>query len=228
MDSSFQENKNKKVSKGILDNIKSNYILRHIFKNLLNGVSLTFIKYNKKLQKRLNICSKDYEKLSEIEIELLPTKEAHGKFINILNKEEEQYYHIYFNDNKEEIRRYYLTENDKVTKIKIIIDYPIKSLFKLFLCCFCIENLCFKKFYRNNINNIGWMFSQCISLKEINLCNFNTKEVINMSDLFSSCKLLKEINLKKFNTDNVNNMNSMFYGCSSIKKLDLSISTLTM
>ena len=64
--------------------------------------------------------------------ELIPSKNEYGKFMNILNKEEEKYYHIYFNDSKEEIKRYHLTDNDKVTKIRIVIDYPVKSLFKLF------------------------------------------------------------------------------------------------
>ena len=39
----------------------------------------------------------------------------------------------------------------------------------------------FKKFYRNNINNMNDMFYGCSSLKEINLSNFNTNNVINMN-----------------------------------------------
>ena len=50
----------------------------------------------------------------------------------ILKKKNEKYYHIYFNDNKEEIKRNYLDENDNVSKFKIIIDYQVKS-FKEFI-----------------------------------------------------------------------------------------------
>ena len=44
-----------------------------------------------------------------------------SKFINIKNEEEEKCFYIYFNNNKEEIRRTYLTEEDKISKINIII-----------------------------------------------------------------------------------------------------------
>ena len=38
-----------------------------------------------------------------------------------MNKENEMYYHIYLNDNKEEIKRNYSNENGE--KYKIIINY---------------------------------------------------------------------------------------------------------
>ena len=89
---------------------------------------LEIVKYNKKVQNRLNINIKDYKNYYEqIEIEIIPVKEEYGKFINIQNKDI-LYYHIYFNDNKEEIKRNYLYENEQIKAIKIIIDYQIKSL----------------------------------------------------------------------------------------------------
>ena len=63
---------------------------------------------------------------SSIEIEIKPVKNEYGKFIE-MNEENKKYFHIYFNNNKEEIKRNYLNENDNVEKIKIIIDYQIKS-----------------------------------------------------------------------------------------------------
>ena len=42
------------------------------------------------------------------------------------------YYHIYFNNNKAEIKRNYLEEKDQIKTIKIIIDYQVKSLEDLF------------------------------------------------------------------------------------------------
>ena len=116
---------------------------------------LEIVKYNKKIQTRINLSVIDYKEYSEIftpiEIEIIPTKDQYGKFINI-NKNDELFYHIYFNDNKEEIKnKYKIDEKDKVTKIKVIIDYQVKSFKELFYWCKCIESINFKKFYRNNV-----------------------------------------------------------------------------
>ena len=70
-----------------------------------------------------------------------------------------------------------------MTKIKIIIDYQVKSFKELFSWCECIDSIYFKKFYRN-INGMSWMFRGCSSLKELNLNNFNTKNVTNMGCMF--------------------------------------------
>ena len=82
------------------------------------------------------------------------------------------------------IKTTYLNKNDKVSKINIIIDYPIKSFCELFKKCECIESINFKRFYRNNINNMRCMFYGCYSLKELNLTNFNTINVTDMSSMF--------------------------------------------
>ena len=50
----------------------------------------------------------------------------------IFLKKKKEYYHIYFNDSNEEIKRYDLKQDEKVEKIKIIIDYQIKSFDGLF------------------------------------------------------------------------------------------------
>ena len=112
---------------------------------------LQIVKYNKRIQNRLNLDVKDYKEYSEIEIEIIPIKDKYGKFINI-KENDELYYHIYFNDNNEEIKnKYDIKEEDKVKKIKIIIDYQVKSFKKLFSVCDCIKSINFKKFYRNNV-----------------------------------------------------------------------------
>ena len=112
------------------------------------------------------------------------------------------------------MKRNYLKDNENVEKIKIIIDYQIESFEGLFEYCECIEYINFKKFYRNNINNMGCMFWGCSSLKELNLSNFNTKNVNDMIGMFFGCFSLKKLNLSNFNTNNVTNMKGMFYGCS--------------
>ena len=214
----------------ITEKIKSDYFLQKLYDNMQKKKKLAIVKYNKKIQNRINLSVKDYKEYSEtyssIEIEIIPTKDKYGKFINI-KKNDKLYYHIYFNDNKEEIKnKYKIDEKDKVTKIKIIIDYQVKSFKELFRQSFfdtykCIESINFKKFYRNNITNMSDMFRRCSSLKELNLTNFKTDNVTDMNHMFCHCSSLKELNLNNFITNNVTNMYSMFCGCSSLKELNI-------
>ena len=207
-----------------LININNKYIFQKIFDNITKLKTLKIIKYNKKIQKRLNINIKDYKEYPElyspIEIEIKPADSEYDTFINI-PKEDELYYHIYFNNNKEEIKRNKIEKKDNVKIIKIIIDNQVKSFSGLFEYCY-IKYINFKKFYRNNIFDMSYMFTRCYSLKEINLSNFNTNNVTNMEYLFFGCYSLKELNLSNFNTNNVTDMNHMFYGCYSLKKINLS------
>ena len=138
----------------IIENIKSRYILSKIYDNMTKKKKLEIVKYNKKIQNRINLSVKDYKEYSEtftpIEIEIIPIKVKYGRFINI-NENNELFYHIYFNDNKKEIKnKYEIDEEDKVTKIKIIIDYQVKSFNHLFWYIEYIESINFKKIYRNN------------------------------------------------------------------------------
>ena len=153
--------------------------------------------------------------------EIIPNKNKKGKFINT-KKKEESFYHIYYNDCKEEIKRNYLSEDDKVSKIKIIIDSQFKSFDDLFSESECVESISFKKFYRNNITNMTGIFYGCSSLERINFSNFNTNDVTNMNYMFCRCSSLKELNLSNFNTSKVTSMIWMFKGCSSLKELILS------
>ena len=90
------------------ENFKSDYFLIKLFDIVTKNKSLEIMKYNKKLQKRLNLdinSYKEYSKiLSSIEIELKPLKNKYGKFINVHDKEKE-YYHIYFDNSNEEVKR---------------------------------------------------------------------------------------------------------------------------
>ena len=115
--------------KNKFDILKSNYFICKIFDIIKRNKSLEIIKYNKRLQNRLNLSIKDYKEYSQlyssIEIELKITDDKYGKFINI-SDEEKEYYHIYFDNSNEEIKRNYLNENEKIKSIKIIIDYQVK------------------------------------------------------------------------------------------------------
>ena len=181
-----------------IESLKSDYFLQKLYDNMTKKKKLEIVKYNKRIQNRINLSVKNYKEYSEtfttIEIEILPIKDKYGKFINI-NENDELYYHIYFNDNKEEIKnKYEINKKDKITKIKIIIDYQVKSFKSLFFWCFCIESINFKKFYRNNISDMSGMFNGCSSLKEFNLNNFNTNNVTDMSAMFYGCS--KELIMK--------------------------------
>ena len=230
-------NKNKENKNSIYDNqivkkcnlgiIKSKFILNKIFFYLKRNKFLKIIKRNKNFQKKLDINFKDYKEYNEIysdiEIEILPALRKYGKFINIDNeKDEASYFHIYFNDNREEVKLYNINKKDKVKKIKIIIDYQIKSFSGLFKNCSCIECIFFNKFKRNNIANMDSMFSWCDSLKELNISNFNTENVNDMSDMFSHCESLEELNLSSFNTKKATDMQYMFHHCDSLKDLNVS------
>ena len=77
--SSNEQAKSKKVeSNNIFAKVKSSYILQQFFNILDKKKSLEIIKYNKYIQKRLNINTKDYKDYSEIfsaiEIEIIPDK----------------------------------------------------------------------------------------------------------------------------------------------------------
>ena len=210
--------------KSIIENVKSQYILRKIFDNLSKKKSLYLIKYNNNIKNRININNNDYKKYSEIyspiELEIIPIKNQDGYFIKV-KKKEQKYFHIFFNGDKEEIKRTSLDKNDKVSKIKIIIDYQVISFEYLFLYCKCIQSMHFKKFNRNNINNMSYMFYGCILLKELNFSNSNTSKVTDMSYMFYGFSSLKELNLSNSKTSKVTDMSYMFYGFSSFKELNI-------
>ena len=168
MGTSSVSNKDRINSKDIFKNLKNKYILHKIFDNLSKIKSLKIIKYNKKKQKEIKININDYKDYSLTELEIIPDSKDYGQFINI-NKGEKKYFHIYFDNNKEETKRFYFNQNEKIKKIKIIIDYQVKSFYKLFYYIRCIKSINFKKFKRNNIENMTKMFYGCSSLKEIKI-----------------------------------------------------------
>ena len=211
-------------SKNKYENLKNDYFLQKVFNNIEKKKLLNIVKYNKNIKKRINININDFkeysEKYSSIEIEIKLVNNKYSKFINIKD-EDEKYYHIYLNNNKEEIEMNNINIDEEIKIIKIIIDYQVKSFEELFDSCDCIESIYFKKFYRNNITNMSDMFSGCSSLKELNLNNFNTNNVTNMESMFSGCSSLKELNFNNFNTNNVTNMRFMFSKCSDDLKMKI-------
>ena len=210
----------------LLNNIKSNYFLKKLFQNLTQKKLLKIIKYNKNLQKLLDIGLSDFRiYYEEIEIEIILLNEQKNekkvKFIN-LPKEFESHYRVYFNNDKDDKKRNYLTKDDKVEKIKIVLDNEIKSFQGLFKECEKLEKITFAKFNRKDIINMSFMFCGCLLLKEINFKNFITDNVINMNYMFAGCTSLTILNLSNFNTKNVTNLFSMFQSCSALKEINFS------
>ena len=160
--------------------IRSQYILKRIFQNTAKKPYLGLIKYNKKLQNKLGITNEDYKKYNQIIIELILNdhiKTNNNIFINLENKNK-YFFHIFFGDSDVETERNYIDSDDKISKIKIIIDIEIDSLDKLFKNCKCI--------------------------KEINFKQFNRKNIYDVSEIFCDCECLFNINFEKFKTDNIN------------------------
>ena len=91
------------VSSNQLRNLKSDYFIQKFFGYMTERKYLEAIRYNKSIQKRINININHYKVYSEtktsIELDIMPMKGEYGKFINI-NEEDKKYFHIYFNDNK--------------------------------------------------------------------------------------------------------------------------------
>ena len=91
------------VSNNQIKNVKSHYIIQLIFEYMTERKSLETIRYNKSIQKRINININHYKAYSEtktsIELDIIPMKGKYGVFINI-NEEDRKYFHIFFNDNK--------------------------------------------------------------------------------------------------------------------------------
>ena len=204
-----------------LRDVKSNFILKQIFGNLNRNKFFNIIRYNKEIQKRLDIDINDYKnEYSKIEIEIIPIENNYAFFINYITNK--SYFHIFINDNKEELKRNYIIKNDNAKKIKVILDNKIKSFSRLFKSCLYIKKITFNKFNRKDINDMSYMFSDCKLLEKIAFSEFNTNNVENMEFMFFNCSAIKELNLSNFNTDNLLNMSNMFNGCSLINKLDIS------
>ena len=202
--------------------IKSKYILSQIFDILMMSKALNIIRYNKEIKKKLKRKLLDYKnEYEKIVIEIIPKDNEYGTFINFSPKKK-SFYHFYFDGNNKMIDRNFIKKDEKVSKIKIIIDNKVKSFYQLFTNCKCIKRIDFIKFNRNNINNMNKMFKGCSSLENINFSDFNTDNVIKMNSMFDGCSSLKELNLSNFNTSNVFDMRFMFNRCSSLKELNLS------
>ena len=207
----------------MIGKIRCKYILEKIMKKHLDEkVCLKLVKYNKDLQRKLNIKKIDYINFSErVIIDLYPKNElerGQHPFINI-KENKRQYFHIYFDNNIIEERRTYITENDRVNRIRVIIENEINSFAKLFWLCKCIKRINFVKCDNKKITNLDSIFMHCLFLTDIDISKLKTDNVTNMESMFSVCSALENLNLSNFNTHNVFTMYQMFFGCTDLRNL---------
>ena len=135
----------------MLDGIKNNLILKIIIQNISQKICLKLFKYSKKFKNKLNIDKKEYKTYLQIEVELKLVDKEHYyndeiKFINYIDGRSN--YHIYLDNEKNEIQRNYITKEENVSKIKVIIDKNVKKLNGLFSCRDLISEISFIKFNR--------------------------------------------------------------------------------
>ena len=117
---------NNNIIQNFLINIKSKYILKQIVDNIEEEKLLAIIQHNKTLQDKLDITINDYEYYKKIEVEIIPIIKSYKNiFIEIPNRYA-SFYHIYFNEENNEIKRNYFTKNEKIKKIKIKIEKEVK------------------------------------------------------------------------------------------------------
>jgi hypothetical protein len=95
--------------------------------NLTINKLLEIIRYNKNLQNNLNKGPNYYKEYTQIEIEIIFKENKYGNIINYTN-ENKSFFHIYLDENKKEINRNDIIQNDIFKKIKIIIDSVLKLL----------------------------------------------------------------------------------------------------
>ena len=72
----------------ITESIKIRYILSKIYDNMTKKKKLEIVKYNKKIQNRINLSIKNYKEYSEtftpIEIEIIPVEDKCGQFFILI------------------------------------------------------------------------------------------------------------------------------------------------
>ena len=86
------------VANNQLKNVKSDYFIQKFFGYMPKRKSLETVRYNKSIQKRINININHYkaysEEYSSIELDIIPKKGEYGSFINI-NEEDKKFSYIF-------------------------------------------------------------------------------------------------------------------------------------
>ena len=124
----------------------------------------------------MNLTIENYKYYNKIVADIIPHDEIrkNKRLIWVdFYKKNKDFIQIFFNNNEEEeIKRNYLEEDEKVEKIKIIIDHQIESFKSVFKQANGIKKLKLKSY--KSVKDLDYMFEVAYMIEEINLSNFNT------------------------------------------------------
>ena len=177
----------------MFNDIHSNFILKKIFHNLDKKDYCQIIRYNKNLQKKLNITIKDYNLLykiySKIELEIIPTSGKIQTDEIIKRNYKESFYHITYNyENNKSIKK-----KRNLKSIHIIIDTEFETLNGLFKDCVGIYKFKFLKYKRIDVTDMSEMFSGCFNMVDVDLSKIKAFSVLDMNNMFKGCKSLEKL-----------------------------------
>ena len=115
--------------------VKSKYIVAIIFNHIDKLKMLNIIKYNKRLQSKMELTIKDYKENAIIEIEIIPDENKFDSVMTNLKKNDQTYLRMYDNldenpdiNNNNTNSKVKVKDKDKINfvkKIKLIIDFHL-------------------------------------------------------------------------------------------------------
>ena len=229
-------NNNDKVTKSYpIDIIRNKYLLNDILNQLTESKKLELIKYNKTIQKRLEISIKDYKeryKDTIIDITLVDDFMEDNNLYQILNKEKVE--KEILKKNKKKNKNIDKNKNENENKIKneiknktkFIVYYYKDGAIKEYKNAYFLPekpddntNITIK--IKKNVKNFNNLFKDCTFIKNIVFKRFNRTNIRYMNSMFEGCENVINIDLSKFNTENVKTMKSMFYVCKKLTSLNL-------
>ena len=184
--------------------IKSNLLIKVIFKNIHNKIKLKIIKYNKYMIRRLYIKTEDfkiYEKIKEFNEKLklyivdIDIKELDLKYKIIGKKKLE----LLKNVNFKELEKLNLSSNNIISDIKVLENVNFKELKELDLSenqisdIKVLENVNFKELKKLYLKQ-----NQISDIKVFENVNFKELKVLDLSwNKISDIKVLENVNFKE-------------------------------
>ena len=219
---------------------KGEYIIKYIFRDLLNSTNYMFLKcmniieldlshFNTNNVTNMSGMLEKCVSLKNINLTNFQTKNARDMSFMFYECESLTSLNLSHFNTENVINMDYMFDRCiflKSLDLSNLNATNVESMISMFWGCTKLIDLNLTKFRTKNIINMLKMFCGCNSLPKLDLSDFITDNVTNMQCMFMECYSLKEINLKSFNTSKVTIMADMFYRCKSLISLDLSNFTI--